>query len=168
MAAGQSTDRNARGGRAMLALVTSPQHEPQPTVRFCSHCAERPGPAIESRICEECFLGLVLEAGADVAPEVGGAFIVLNDSMAVCAVSRAAESLLAIRETDAVNRHVTELVVPADAEAGASLAAAVTWAARGDDSLRSVTVRPSNTFGIRMKARIGSCGPSQAAVVVFE
>lgn len=152
----------------MLALVTSPDYQPQPTVRFCSHCAARPGPAVESRICEECFLGLLLEAGADVAPEVVGAFIVLNDSLAVCAVSREAEALLAIQETDAVNRHVTELVVPADAEGGASLAAAVTWAARGDEASRSVTVRPSNAFGIRMKARIASCGPVSAALVVFE
>ena len=45
-------------------------------------------------------------------------------------------TLLATRETEAVNRHVTELLVPADAEAQgpANLAVAVTWAARGDDA----------------------------------
>jgi hypothetical protein len=110
-----------------------------------------------------------LQAGADAAPEVGGAFIVLDDSLSVCAVSRAAEQLLATHETDAVNSHVTELVVPAEAEAPDrhNLAVAVTWAARGDGSTRTVTVRPSNTFGIRVKARIASCGPARAALMVF-
>ena len=73
-------------------------------------------------------------------------------------------------ETDAVNRHVTELVVPADAEAqgGENLAVAVTWAARGDDGRRMVTLRPTNTFGVRMKATIAACGPARAALVVFD
>ena len=76
----------------------------------------------------------MLEATADVAPTAGDPFLVLDSSLSVCAVSDAAERLLATPETDAVNRHVTELLVPADAEAQgpANLAVAVTWAARGD------------------------------------
>jgi hypothetical protein len=90
--------------------------------------------------------------------------------MSICAVSAAAEQLLATRETDAVNHHVTELIVPADAEAQgrANLAVAVTWAARGDQTARNVFVRPANTFGVRMTARIAGCGPPQAALVVFD
>jgi hypothetical protein len=73
-------------------------------------------------------------------------------------------------EPEAVNRHVTELVVPADAEAQGpqNLAVAVTWAARGDESTRTVTVRPANIFGVRLKARIASCGPRRAALLVFD
>jgi hypothetical protein len=95
---------------------------------------------------------------------------VIDGSMAVCAVSGAAEKLLATHETDAVNRHVTELIVPADAEASGpkNLAVAVTWAARGDDGARTVTVRPANTFGVRIRARISTCGPPRAALLVFE
>jgi hypothetical protein len=90
--------------------------------------------------------------------------------MSVCAVSAAAEKLLAMNETDAVNRHLTELIVPADAEtaAGHNLAVAVTWAARGDEGARHVTVRPASTFGVRMRARIASCGPQRAALLIFE
>jgi hypothetical protein len=126
------------------------------------------GPA--SRVCTRCELGLLLESDADAAPPRGGAFMVLDGSLSVCAVSKAAEELLATRETEAVNRHVTELLVPADAEAAgrASLAAAVTWAARGDDSMRTVVVRPANTFGVRLSARIASCGPPRAALLVFD
>jgi hypothetical protein len=105
-----------------------------------------------------------------VAPDAGAAFVVLDDSLSVCAVSKAAEELLAISETDAVNRHVTELLVPADAETqGAeNLAVAVTWAARGDESTHKVVVRPANVFGVRMQARIARCGPPRAALLVFE
>jgi hypothetical protein len=113
---------------------------------------------------------LLLNTRADVAPEPGGAFLVIDNSLSVCAVSAGAERLLACHETEAVNRHLTELLVPADAEADASqnLAVAVTWAARGDDGARFVTVRPANTFGVRLRTRIASCGPQRAALLVFE
>ena len=74
--------------------------------------------------------------------QVGCAFIVLDRSMSVCAVSRAAEELLVTRETDAVNRHLSEFLVPADAEARESLAVAVASAARGEETTRGVMVRP--------------------------
>jgi hypothetical protein len=115
-------------------------------------------------------MGLMLSADSDLAPQPGGAFIVVDGTMSVCAVSAAAESLLATNETDAVNRHVTELLVPADAETQGpqNLAVAVTWAARGDQGSSAVTVRPANTFGVRLRARIASCGPPKAALLVFE
>ena len=163
-----------RSGRPSLFVVPSTQPETGPAVTFCSHCGERPGwshlAEAPSRVCEQCGLGLLLEAPGDAAPYPGDAFVVLDGSLSICAVSEAAEHLLGTRETDAVNRHVTEFIVPADAEAqgAANLAAAVTWAARGDETARTVTVRPTNTFGIRISARIGGCGPPRAALVVFD
>jgi hypothetical protein len=158
-------------GRPALALVPAP--EPVPSVTFCSHCGARPatdprGPA--ARVCGECELGLLLECGADCAPDADAAFLVLDSALSVCAVSSAAERLLATRETEAVNRHVTQLIVPADAEAQGptNLAAAVSWAARGDATARRVIVRPANTFGVRLSARIGTCGPPRAALLVFD
>jgi hypothetical protein len=156
-----------------LSLAVSPSvaPDPGPIISFCSHCGDRPSamPAA-SRVCEACGLGLLLQSNRDVAPAVGDPFLVLDASLSVCAVSGAAEHLLATSETDAVNRHVTELLVPADTEAqgAANLAAAVTWAARGDEKMRKVVVRPANTFGIRVTARIASCGPPRAALIVFE
>jgi hypothetical protein len=162
-----------RAARAALALVPNPAPTPA-TITFCGHCGARPGLSdvsqAASRVCQSCSLGLLLEAAEETAPPAGGAFVVLDGALSVCAVSRAAERLLATSETDAVNRHITELLMPADAEGqGApNLAAAVTWAARGDDSMRRVVVRPANTFGVRLTARISSCGPPRAALVVFE
>jgi PAS domain-containing protein len=121
-------------------------------------------------VCGACGLGLILEAGEDVAPHAGDAFLVLDRALSVCAVSRGAEELLAISEPDAVNRHITDLLMPADAEedGGETLAVAVAWAARGDGGSRSTIVRPANTFGIRLTARIAGCGPPRAALLVLE
>jgi hypothetical protein len=112
----------------------------------------------------------MLQAGEDVAPNTDDAFLVLDQSLSVCAVSRAAERLLATSEPDVVNRHVSDLLMPADAErSGAeNLALAVTSAARGNSLTRNVVVRPANTFGIRLTARIASCGPPRAALLVLE
>jgi hypothetical protein len=163
-----------KGHRPALALVPDPTPEVEPSgpdVAFCSSCGEQPAtPQPDSRICPNCELGLLLHASSDVAPTPGDAFLVLDASLSICAVSAAAEDLLATRETEAVNRHITELLVPADAEAQSSsnLAVAVTWAARGDGQTRRVMVRPANTFGVRLGARIASCGPPTAALVVFD
>ncbi len=163
-----------RSGRPALVVVPTIEPDPGSHVTFCSHCGARPGwshlDQVPSRVCGQCGLGLLLEASEDKAPDHGAAFMVLDGSLSVCAVSQAAELLLATRETEAVNRHVTEFIVPADAEAQgpANLAVAVTWAARGDETARTVVVRPTSTFGIRISARIASCGPPRAALVVFD
>jgi hypothetical protein len=121
-------------------------------------------------VCESCGFGLLLQCAANVAPTAGQPFLVLDQSMSICAVSAGAEELLAALETEAVNRHVTELIVPADAEADArhNLAMAITWAVRGDEAAHKVVVRPANTFGIRLTARIAPCGPPRAALLVFD
>lgn len=165
------SNRHVRG-RAALSLVPDYTTDPGPSVWFCSHCAARPeleDTDVPSRVCGECGLGLLLETRADAAPPNGGAFMVLDQSLTVCAVSAAAERLLACPETDAVHQHITQLVMPADAETSNStnLAAAITWAASGDDTPRTVTVRPANVFGVRLTARIASCSPPQAALLVF-
>lgn len=167
--------RTASTGRPALRLVSTPVEREAlaPLVSFCSHCGRhsaRGAARAPSRVCGSCGLGLILESPADGAPDPGDAFVVLDQSLAVCAVSHAAEHLLATSEPDVVNRHVTDLLMPADAEeTGAqALAVAVAWAVRGDGGTRTIIVRPANAFGIRLTARIASCGPRRAALVVLE
>ncbi len=168
------TNSSRTATRGALALVPRVDEERGPTIWFCGHCGTRPSapgaPPSNARVCASCGLGLLLEASARVAPEAGGAFLVLDRSLSVCAVSRGAEKLLSTTETDAINHHVTELLVSADSEerGDANLAAAVSAATRGDDEARSVFVRPANLFGVRMRARIVSCGPPQAALLAFD
>jgi hypothetical protein len=164
-------------GRPALRLVVEPEPGPAaPSVTFCSHCGDRPPVSAASantpgsRVCSSCSLGLLIESAEDVAPQAGDAFLVLDRALSVCAVSRGAERLLATCEPDVVNRHISDLLMPADAEDGGSesLAVAVAWAARGDGGTRTTTVRPASTFGIRLTARIASCGPPRAALVVLQ
>ena len=159
-------------GRPALALV-EPLAPAAPEVKFCSHCGNRPqaGESISpTRVCATCGLGLLLNCAEDVAPKQGDAFVVLDHTLSVCAVSAAAERLLATHEIDTVNAPVGDLLVPAaaDVNGGATLAAAIIWAARGDGGATHTVVRPANTFGVRLNARIVGCGPPRAALLVFE
>lgn len=118
-----------------------------------------------------CGLGLLLEAREDAVPTERDAFLVVDSSLLVQAMSKQAQSFLGITEELAIDKPVAELLVPADAEAQGrtGFAAAVAQAAVGTDldTARSF-VRPWNTFGVRMRARIATCGPPRAALVVLE
>ena len=103
------------------------------------------------------------------APEPDDAFLIVDSSLSVQAVSARAEAHLGIREQHAINRHVMELLIPGDTEASAgSLADAITRAAGGDAAAGRFSVRPSRTFGVRMLARIAACGPPLAALLVLD
>jgi hypothetical protein len=105
-----------------------------------------------------------------VVPGARDAYLVVDASLMVQGMSRHAEKLLAVPEDIAVNRPVVELLVPADAEARgpASFAGAVAEAVGGGDEPVQTFVRPWNTFGVRMRARIAPCGPPRAALIVLE
>lgn len=141
---------------------------------FCGQCAApAPGhgaPAPGARVCHSCGLGLLLETRKDAAPSPRDPFLVIDSLLLVQALSREAQVLLDISEESAINRPVGELIVPADSEpepAGA-FARAIAEAAAGRVESASAVVRPWNTFGVRMRARIAPCGPPRAALIVLE
>jgi PAS domain-containing protein len=142
---------------------------------FCGHCAAPSptgsAPPPTARVCPSCGLGLLLETREDAVPSAKDAFLVVDSQLSVQAMSREAQSLLGVFEEAAINRPVAELLVPADAEAQGrtGFAAGIAQAAAGDDPDTSRTfVRPWNTFGVRLRARIATCGPPRAALVVLE
>jgi PAS domain-containing protein len=114
-------------------------------------------------------MGVVLSASALVAPKPGEPSLVIDGALSICAVSSAAEELLGVEEPETVNRHIAELLVPADAEArGAeNLISLIVSAARGDVPSASAVVRPAGVFGVRYLARVGACGPKASALVVL-
>ena len=160
--------------RPVLRLVQSTQEVPTEWSWFCGHCAapspdnQPPSPA--TRVCPSCGLGLLLESRCDMVPTARDAFLVVDDSLLVQAMSRRAEQLLAITEDAAINRPVADLLVPADAEArgvGGFAGAIADAVAEGTDAVH-LFVRPWNTFGVRMRARIAPCGPPRAALLVLD
>lgn len=158
--------------RPLFAVVGSTIGHSAQWSWFCGHCGTRPPlptPAPVARVCGACGLGLLLEARSDAVPDADAAFLVVDSSLSVQAVSRGAELALGVREGLAVNHHVTELLIPAESEDNqpVSLAVAITRAARGDEDALRTFVRPSHTFGVRMEARIATCGPPRAALLVL-
>ena len=158
-----------------LHVIGSPAAAPAgPHVVFCSHCAKPPAggvaPEVGSRVCASCGLGLLLEAPEALAPKPRDAFLVVDRSLAVQGLSKRAEKLLGLREIDALDQRVTDLLVPADAEAAGPhhLSALLVEAASGADEVTEAVVRPADEFGVRFAARIGPCGPTPGALVVLD
>ena len=143
--------------------------EPQPQKTFCGHCGAEPEADLCGRVCESCGLGVMLTANADAAPGPDDPFMVVDDALCVCAVSRVAEDLLGMEETAAVNRHLSEFLVPADAEAAGAdnLMDLVINAASDASEARVAVVRPPDEFGIRFRVQVGACGPPRAALLVL-
>jgi PAS domain-containing protein len=122
------------------------------------------------RVCSSCGLGLLLETRIDLVPSPADAFIVVDSQLAIEAVSAQAERVLAVSEQDVVHLPLHSLIGPAgiDSAGEYGLTAAVMEAAAGGDQLSSVFVRPRNTFGVRVRARICACGPPRAALIVLD
>lgn len=137
---------------------------------FCGHCGARYEDAPpSSRVCSECSLGLILQADAAAAPAPGDAFVVLDTSLRIGAISAAAEELLATIEPESVGRRLDELLVPAEGEPdGRALADIVVRAATGDLETHIVFLRPTGTFGVRVRATIAACGPTSAALLTLD
>ena len=142
---------------------------PKPQKTFCGHCGVEPETDLHGRVCESCGLGVLLTANADAAPGPSDPFMVVDGSLCVCAVSRVAEELLGADETEAVNRHLSEFLVPADAEAAGAdnLMDLVINAASDSSETRVAVVRPPDEFGIRFRVHVGACGPPRAALLVL-
>jgi PAS domain-containing protein len=142
---------------------------------FCGHCAapspSGSAPPPTARVCASCGLGLLLETREDAVPDSRDAFLVVDSRLLVQAMSREAQTLLGLTEEAAIDKPVAELLVPADAEsqARAGFAAVIAQAADGQDpdSARAF-VRPWNTFGVRLRAKVATCGPPRAALIVLD
>ncbi len=161
--------------RPALRLVEGGLARDVPWLWFCGHCAapspNGAPPPPNGRVCTSCGLGLLLEAREDAVPSDRDAFLVVDSSLLVQALSEQAETFLGVTEELAIDKPIAELLVPADAEAQGrtSFAAAIAQAADGQDPETTRRfVRPWNTFGVRMRARIATCGPPRAALVVLE
>jgi hypothetical protein len=142
---------------------------------FCGYCGVAPAdgaaPIPTMRVCDDCGHGLLLEACSVAAPRADEPFLVVDSRLRVQAVSRSAEKFLAVREEVVADLPVADLLVSADADAQpeqclASLLARAATA--GEVDLETAFVRPRDTFGVRLPARISVCGPPRAVLIVFE
>ncbi len=156
---------------AHLRLVTTPLPADgrRELAHFCGHCGAPPVTMPTPRVCGRCGLGVMLEADSALAPKPGAAFLLVDRALTVCGLSGAAEAILCVTEVEAVNRPLTEFLVPA--EAGASthdfVALIIGATAHAHDGEVTI-VRPPDEFGVRYRVRVGACGPPQGALLVFD
>jgi hypothetical protein len=162
--------------REPLRGLPNPEVAASPRSVFCGHCGKPPSdglmPEVGSRVCRRCNLGLLLDAPAATVPKPNEAFVVVDGTLAICGLSRRAERLLGVDEVDAVDRRITDFLVPADAESDPSRPPALTElliaATAGAENLGTAVLRPADEFGVRFVARIGPCGPSPSAVLILD
>ena len=164
----------SRGDSSAILRAVRPAEPERQT--FCGYCGHRPGPPAEgetaSRVCADCKLGLLLTADAGLAPAADEAFLVVDAGLNVRALSKAAELLCDLAETDVVDQPLENLLVAADSseDARGRLHALVSGAARGPlagGEPAVAIVRPARAFGVRWRARVGRCEPGYAALVVL-
>ena len=136
---------------------------------FCGYCGLEadPGEDAVSRVCDRCGMGLLLRAASAAAPRAGEAFLVVDELMAIRALSREAEQLLGATETAVVGRPVTDVLAPAGrTRAASSVTAAIAAAMRQGAAETTVAMRPQGGFGPHFLARVVACEPGPAALVV--
>jgi PAS domain-containing protein len=114
-------------------------------------------------------MGLLLETRSNAAPLRDDAFLVVDSSLTVQAVSRRAQALLGVSEEEAMSQPVAQFLGAADAEAreAGEFINLLRAASAGSEEVRSLFVRPLGAFGVRVIARIVPCGPPRAALVVL-
>lgn len=146
----------------------------RPWVAFCARCGvapERRGAVPQhafSRVCARCGMGLILRAPDDAAPAPGGAFLVVDRALAVCAVSEGAERSLDVSEPFAIGRLVSELLVPDEVGDEPSMLTLVRRAVLDGGAPRRAGVRLAARIDEALTVRVGPCGPPRAAVVVLD
>jgi PAS domain-containing protein len=113
-------------------------------------------------------MGVMLAVATKALPGPGAAFVVVTREGSISAVSEAAESMVG-EEAGVLGMPITTVVSSPDGDA--QLTRALARAAGGGREIRPVTVTPAARPGgrnARLAARIASCGPPRAALLVLE
>jgi hypothetical protein len=149
---------------------------PETWTWFCAYCGvpyhgEEP-PSPMARVCRACGLGILIEAPAPVSPAPQDAFLVVDHELRVQALSCRAEELLDVRERSVVGSELTDLLLPIDADAqGSGLLTDAAFGAAGSEAMpvpAHLVLRSTRNPALTLRARIGRCGPSIAALIVLE
>ena len=161
-----------QGTSSAFHVIAGGEPPEEDTAWFCGYCGKPPRlslPTPVARVCESCFVGVLLEAPAEAVPDTAP-FMVVDAALRIIAVSDLAERLLGLYEQDVNGRHVFDFLVSADGDdaAGAdNFAVAISAAADRSAPVRHSGVRLRQQRGITAVLRIATCGPPRGALVVF-
>ena len=159
---------------AQTASVTAPPPQRVERTRFCTHCAVTSGePEASSapygfdRVCGRCGMGVLLAAPRKALPDSGAAFLVVTREGRISAVSEPAERLLG-EEAGLLGMPITTAVTSPDDER--HMVRALARAAGGRREIVELPVihAAQNAPPGRLNARVASCGPPRAGLLVLE
>lgn len=161
-----------------IAQTAAVRPSPPPRVertRFCTRCgttAEEPeaqgAPFGFDRVCGRCGMGVMLTAPRKALPGPGAAFVVVTREGRISAVSEPAETLVG-EEPGLLGMPIASALASADSDD--LLARQVARAAGGGREVAEAVLTPAPQAGnrpTRLTARIASCGPPRAALLVLE
>jgi PAS domain-containing protein len=161
---------------AIAQTAATPVAPPQRVerTRFCSRCSvtaaeeQQHVPYGFDRVCDRCGMGVMLSGPRKALPPAGAAFLVVTREGRISAVSEAAEALVG-EEPGLLGMPITTAVTSPDGDAQLvrSLARAATGGREIVEMPVAGAVQSTGKAG-RMKARIASCGPPRAALLVLE
>ena len=159
--------------QAIAQTSAAPAAPPQrlERIRFCSRCATttaepepHPLPYGFDRVCGRCGMGVMLSAARRALPDSGAAFLVVTREGSISAVSESAEALVG-DEAGLLGMPVTTAVTSPTGDA--HLVRSLARAACGDRDVVEIAVSSAAKAG-PLGARVTSCGPPRAALLVLE
>ena len=153
----------ATGAQQLESYSPSPREQ----ARFCSRCGAQPvgrrrsdRPSLE-RVCGVCGMGIMLGCPRDAAPSQGAAFLVVTDDLRVTAVSEGAEIFFG-PELERLGSTLLSIL------SSAGLGVEVARAANGARHAALLTARvAAPDGGPQLRARVSSCGPPRAALILL-
>lgn len=142
-------------------------------VWFCAWCGRRDESPVTRRgpapPCSRCLRGTLRVADADVAPRADAPFLLADVMSRITAISDRAMSLLNLQVDTAIGQPVSQLLRDPEAEEGGDhLRATVAAIAGGRAEAHRMIVRPIDTFGVHLAARMGVCWAPREALLVLE
>jgi hypothetical protein len=160
---------------AAVETTTVPQRVER--TRFCTRCATTAAePEVHGapfgfdRVCGRCGMGVMLTAPRKALPGPGAAFVVVTREGRISAVSEAAEPLIG-EEPGLVGMPIGSALASTDDD-DELLGRQVARAAGAGREVAQATLTPVLQAGggdpTRLSARIASCGPPRAALLVLE
>jgi hypothetical protein len=113
-------------------------------------------------------LGFVLCAPAEAIPRHDDPFVIVDENLVVQAVSRHAETVLLVDEPAGFSARLDELLISDNGDLeGVELARLVHAAVEGASPSETVELRTVGDPVVRFRARVSSCGPPLAALLVL-
>jgi hypothetical protein len=137
---------------------------------FCSYCGYPPAGRWRIRahpVCMRCQLGSVLRTIPGSEPHFDEPFVIVDEQLTVQSISRQAELVLLAREPHSFGAPLDAFLVSDCAEDEDQLAEQIALAVAGTSAPDALELRTAGEPEVRFRARVSSCGPPAAALLVL-